>query len=92
MGAWGLRMLVVLLPEELLPFFVKLELDGRALLFTLLISVVTALVVGLIPALRTKSLNLDQSLKEGGKSGTSAGVQRVRGFLVVTEIALAVHS
>ena len=35
-------MLVALLPRELLPFFVKIELDGRALTFTLLISVLTA--------------------------------------------------
>ena len=83
-------MLVALLPAELLPFFVKIELDGRALTFTLLISVLTALFVGLIPALRTASVDLDQSLKEGGKSGTSAGMQRIRGVLVVTEIALAV--
>jgi putative ABC transport system permease protein len=90
LGAWGLRMLVALLPEELLPFFVKIELDGRALTFTLLISLVTALFVGLIPALRTASVDLDQSLKEGGKSGIGSRMQRVRGLLVVTEIALAV--
>lgn len=90
LGAWSLRMLVALLPEELLPFFVKIELDGSALVFTLLISVMTALFVGLIPALRTASVNLDQSLKEGGKFGTSARMQRIRGLLVVTEIALAV--
>jgi putative ABC transport system permease protein len=90
LGAWSLRLLVALLPEELLPFFVKIQLDGRALTFTLLISALTALFVGLIPALRTASLQLDQSLKEGGKSGTSAGMQRVRGLLVITEIALAV--
>ena len=90
LGAWSLRMLVALLPEELLPFFVKIELDGRALGFTLLISVFTALLVGLIPTLRTRSLDLDKSLKEGGKSGTSAGMQRIRGLLVITEIALAV--
>ena len=90
LGAWSLRMLVALLPEELLPFFVKIELDGRALMFTLLVSLLTALFVGLLPALRTASLDLDQSLKAGGKSGTSAGMQRVRGLLVVTEIALAV--
>jgi putative ABC transport system permease protein len=46
--------------------------------------------VGLIPALRTRSVDLDQSLKQGGKSGTSAGMKRIRGLLVVTEIALAV--
>ncbi|HEY4424741.1 MAG TPA: ABC transporter permease [Pyrinomonadaceae bacterium] len=90
LGAWSLRMLVALLPAELLPFFVKIELDGRALTFTLLISVLTTLLVGLIPALRTRSLDLDRSLKEGGKSGTGAGMQRIRGLLVVTEIALAV--
>ena len=88
---WGsLRMLVTLLPQELLPFFVKIELDGRALTFTLIISLLTALFIGLIPALRTASVDLDQSLKEGGKFGTSARMQRIRGLLVVTEIALAV--
>ena len=90
LGALGLRLLVALVPEEMLPFFVKIQLDGAALTFTLLLSVVIALVVGLIPALRTRSVDLDQSLKEGGKSGTSAGMQRVRSLLVVTEIALAV--
>ena len=90
LGAWSLRMLVALVPEELLPFFVKIELDGRALTFTLLISLVTALFVGLIPALRTASVDLDQSLREGGKSGIGSRMQRVRGLLVVTEIALAV--
>jgi putative ABC transport system permease protein len=89
-GALSLRMLVALLPQELLPFFVKIELDSSALIFTLAISVVTALLVGLIPALRTASVTLDQSLKEGGKGGTGAGMQRVRGLLVVSEIALAV--
>jgi putative ABC transport system permease protein len=90
LGAWSLRMLVAMLPEELLPFFVKIELDGRALMFTLLISVLTTLLVGLIPTLRTQSVDLDRSLKQGGKSGTSAGMQRLRRLLVVTEIALAV--
>jgi len=89
-GALSLRILVALLPQELLPFFVKIELDNRVLTFTLLVSVLTALIVGLIPALRTASVDLDQSLKQGGKSGTGAGMQRVRGLLVVTEIALAV--
>src|SRR5215213_2538001 len=90
LGALSLRVLVSLLPEEILPFFVKIELDGRALIFTLLIAIATALIVGLIPALRTASVDLDQSLKEGGRSGTGSRMQRVRGLLVVTEIALAV--
>src|SRR6185369_4667024 len=90
LGAWSLRMLVALLPAELLPFFVKIQLDGRALTFTLLISVLTTLLVGLIPALRLRTAALEQSLRDGGKSGTSSRMQRVRSLLVVTEIALAV--
>jgi len=90
LGAWSLRMLVTLLPEELLPFFVKIELDGRALTFTLVISALTALFVGLIPALRSASVDPEQSLKESGRFGTSARMQRIRGLLVVTEIALTV--
>ena len=90
LGALSLRVLVALLPQELLPFFVKIELDGRALTFTLLISVLTGLVVGLVPAMRSRSVDLDQSLKEGGRSGTNAGTQRIRSLLVVSEIALAV--
>src|SRR4030095_838824 len=78
LGALSLRMLVALLPQELLPFFVKIELDGRALTFTLLVSVLTTLFVGLIPALRTSGMDLDQSLKEGGRSGTGRRTQRIR--------------
>src|ERR1044072_375345 len=88
LGALGLRLLVSLLPQEVLPFFVKIELDARALAFTLVISALTALVVGVIPALRRVSVDLEQSLKEGGRSSTNAGRQRLRGLLVVTEIAL----
>jgi putative ABC transport system permease protein len=90
LGAWSLRMLVALLPAELLPFFVKIELDGRALTFTVLISVVTCLLISLIPALRSAGVDPEQSLKESGRFGTSPGMQRLRGLLVVTEIALAV--
>ena len=89
-GALGLRLLVSLLPQEVLPFFVKIELDARALAFTLVISALTALVVGVIPALRRVSVDLEQSLKEGGRSSANANRQRLRGLLVVTEIALAV--
>jgi predicted permease len=82
LGAWSLRLLVALLPSELLPFFVKIKLDSGVLIFTLLVSVLISLFVGLMPALRTASVDLDHSLKEGGKAGTGAGMQRVRGYRV----------
>jgi len=90
LGALSLQVLIAMLPAELLPFFVKIELDGRALTFALLISILTGLLVGLLPALRTRPVDLDQSLRDGGRAGTGAGTQRIRSLLVVTEIALAV--
>jgi putative ABC transport system permease protein len=90
LGGLSLRLLVTLLPAELLPFFVKIGLDGRVLAFALAISILTALLVALIPAWRTAAVDLNRSLNEGGKFGTGGRVQRIQGLLVVTEISLAV--
>jgi putative ABC transport system permease protein len=91
LGEWGLGAMATLLPPELLPFFVKINLDWRVLAFTFAISILTAAACGLIPAIRAASVNLNQALKEGGrKSGTSRGSQRIGGLLVVTEIAMAI--
>jgi len=91
LGEWGLQALRMLLPSELLPFFIKINLDWRVLVFTLMISILTALACGLIPALRAASVNLNRALKEGGRrSGGSRGSHRIGGLLVVTEMALAI--
>jgi predicted permease len=91
LGDWSLRALMMLLPPELLPFFIKISLDSRVLAFTLLISICTGFLCGLIPALRAASVNLNQALKEGGqKSGSSGRPQRLGGLLVITEISMAI--
>jgi putative ABC transport system permease protein len=68
----------------------EIKLDATVLVFTLGLSALTALLVGLVPALSVTKLDLDQSLKEGarGVSG-SRRQQRLRGALVVVEVALA---
>ena len=59
--------------------------------FTLALGVVTTLVFGLAPALRTLRVNLVDSLREGSQQATVGGArQRLRGALVVAEVALAV--
>lgn len=72
-----------------LPRLEELSLNGRVVAFTLLISLLTALLFGMLPALRASHVELISTLKEGGK--TTAG--RVnRGWLnglAITEIALA---
>jgi len=73
-----------------LPQLGSIGIDWRVLAFTLLISLVTSLLLGLAPALMGTRLNLNNALKQGGRSGTSAGPsQRVRNVLVATEMAMS---
>jgi putative ABC transport system permease protein len=66
-------------------------MDHRVLLFTLSIAVVTGLLFGLMPALQSsRPGGVNENLKEGVRNTSSAGNQRLRSGLVVSEVALAV--
>lgn len=86
---WGLDILVALAPSDV-PRLDQIRIDGRVLIFSLGISILTGLVFGLVPALHASKANLNESLKEGGR-GTTTGIQgrRVRNSLVVAEVAIA---
>jgi putative ABC transport system permease protein len=72
------------------PQVFTVELDRWVLVFTLAASVVTGLIFGLVPALRTAKLDLRETLNEASRGSTSGpGQHRLRGALVGTEIALA---
>jgi putative ABC transport system permease protein len=88
--AWGgLNLLVALKPANL-PRLDSISLDWRVLLFTLGLSLFTGLLFGLIPALNASKPNLNEALKEGGRSSTAGGRRnRLRNILVVSELALA---
>jgi putative ABC transport system permease protein len=86
---WGLDLLVTLKPANL-PRLDAIAIDGRVLIFTLGISLLTGLIFGLIPALHSSKLNINEALKEGGRSSTTGGSRgRLRSVLVVSELALA---
>jgi putative ABC transport system permease protein len=90
LAAAGLRVLMTLDPTSLPPL-APVRLDLAVVLFTLLLGVITTLVFGLAPALKTLRLNLVESLREGNQQSTVGGArQRLRGLLVVAEVALAV--
>src|SRR5579863_2100116 len=73
-----------------LPIESDVHLDGRVLLFTAAVVVVTGILFGIAPAIHAARPDLAQSLKEGGRTATSgAGRTRARNALVVAEIALA---
>lgn len=66
------------------------RLDGPTLLFTLVVSLVTAIVFGLVPALRASKSNPRGALNESGRTGSSGlGRSRLRGVLVTGEVAVA---
>jgi putative ABC transport system permease protein len=89
LGSWSLVLLERLLPSELLPFFIKINLDWRVLTFTFVLSLFAAVTFGLIPAVRSTAVDLNLTLKQGAVSRIG-GHARLRALLVVTEIALAI--
>jgi predicted permease len=88
--AWGLVIWLAHQGSLALPLLSTLHIDGEVLGWTVLIAVVAALLFGLFPGLRMASGNLQEALKDSGH-GTSAGRrhERVRGALVIAEVALA---
>lgn len=67
----------------------EIRIDGLVLLFTLLVSVVTGLVFGLVPVFSSDQ-NLTNALKEGsGRTSASASRQRVRNLLIVAQVAVS---
>jgi putative ABC transport system permease protein len=86
---WGVDILVALSPGNI-PRLDEVGLNWKVLAFTLSISLGTGVIFGLLPALHATSPNLTEMLKEGGRSSTE-GIRgsRLRSFLVVSEIAIA---
>ncbi len=90
LAIWGVDLLIALSADNI-PSTAHVRIDGTVLGFTLLISLLTGVLFGLAPALRTMKLNLSESLKEGGRSSSEgAGRNRTRSVLVVIESAVTV--
>ncbi|MEK6407690.1 MAG: ABC transporter permease [Acidobacteriota bacterium] len=84
---WGVRTLALLSPANL-PRAAEVNVDGRALAFTLLLAVLTGLVFGFVPAWQASKPDLQHTLKEGGANRTR-GRHSGRELLVIGEVALA---
>jgi putative ABC transport system permease protein len=84
---WGTGLALKALPDAL-PRVNEIKVDSNVLLFTLAASIITGVIFGLAPAVQASSPNLNETLKEGGRTGTS-GRQRLRNALVVAEIAIS---
>jgi predicted permease len=84
----GLSSLLALAPIDL-PRMESIRLDAGAFAFTFLVALLTGVIFGLLPALKTSSVSVTDALKEGGRAGTSAGRARLRQGLVVAEFAMS---
>ena len=89
-AVWGVSLLVRLTPENL-PRLDQIRIDAFVLGWMVLISLLTGVVFGLAPAWQSSRLNLNEVLRDGGRSTTeSASNRHWRNVFVITELALAV--
>ena len=90
-ASWGSRLLVRELSTQARAVVLDLSLDGHVLLFTIAVTVITALLFGVAPALHASSVAPMDALKERGQNGRHSGEPRARlaGSLVVAQIALS---
>ena len=84
---WGTKALVALSPPALIDIE-RVTVNLPVLGFTLGLAVLTGLIFGLAPALEATRIDLQDSLKEGGKN-VGGGGHRVRHIFVITQVALA---
>ncbi len=86
-AGWGTHAALAVLPTTL-PRASEVGLDKRVFLFALATSLLTGILSGLAPALKTSKWRLSETLKEGGRGSSGRG--RAQGVMVAVEMALAV--
>ncbi len=88
-AAWGVSLLTQL--TTTLPRAAAIGVDGTVLGFTLVVSVATGLLFGLVPAIQVTRFDIREALNEEGRGSGSGGVKhhRMRAALVASEVALA---
>jgi predicted permease len=89
LALWGIELLSGSAQQMAVPRARSIGLDGRVLLFTLGASILTGLIFGSVPALQASKPDLNDALKQGGRSSGSLRRTRTRNLLVVSEMALA---
>lgn len=90
---WIVSALLAAIPETVLrfmPYLSNVQLDGRALAFTVATAVLTGILFGLAPAVQLTRPNPQEALSDQGRTTAGGGRHRVRAALVAAQVALAV--
>ena len=86
---WGTAALINAVPQNI-PRIGDIQLDAPVLAFTLLVSLATGVIFGLVPAWQASHVDLNSALKSGMRTGSDGGHKgRLRNGLVMAEVALA---
>jgi len=88
LAKWGTHAILQALPDSL-PRTEEIGIDGHVLAYTLGVSILTGIVFGLVPALKTMRRDMHETLKEGGRGSSGARHRTQRAFVAV-EMAMAV--
>ncbi|MCA1565385.1 MAG: ABC transporter permease [Acidobacteria bacterium] len=92
-AVWGVDLLKAGIPASLsryLPGWKNVGIDAQVFWFTLGVSLLTGIVFGLAPALQATKTDFNEALKDGGRtSGGGLGRNRLRGALVIAEVAIS---
>ena len=89
-ASWGTKLLFNLIPTGILPTGVEVAMNVQVLLFTLGVSLVTAFIFGLWPAIQGSRTQTREALQTASKRTTAGvGARRAQGVLVVAEVALS---
>ena len=90
LALWGVEFLVALSPASI-PRINEISLDARVVAVTIGVSLLTGLLFGLAPAVQFSKPDLNETLKDAGRSSTDGRHrQRLRGLLVISELALSI--
>ncbi|MFY9609328.1 MAG: ABC transporter permease [Blastocatellia bacterium] len=89
LASWGVDLLVGAATGNI-PRALEISVDGRVLVFTLVVAVLTGVIFGLAPALQASKTDLNDALKDTGRGSTGGLRIRIRSGLVVAEVALSV--
>jgi predicted permease len=90
LASWGSDVLLVLVSSGTFPIFLDLHLDTRILAFTSAVSLLTGILFGLAPALRSTRVDLTPALKDSARSLSGSRVHHGLGkMLIVTQVALS---
>lgn len=86
---WG-NSLVESASSRIFPLPVDIDVNIKILMFTIGVSFLAGIIFGIVPAILASHSDLNETLKEGGRSFTTTIQQRARSLLVISEVALAI--